>query len=236
MPFAAAAAAATAYSAYTASETASDANDAQRDATQKQYDISRRQQDIADEQYQTYKDTYQPLEKQYVESAQSYGSIANKNKAATQAAADVTSSFAGLRDQLTKSPGINQNSQAYLNKAADIGLAEAAQKATAETGARDKVQAVADAKMTDAISLGKGLAANAQSGLSASQSGLASAGASLNAAAARANGNANSAWGAVGGMLTNKDLQGTVKSWGSSLNSPQSSSPTNAQLEAEWGM
>jgi len=185
-------------------------------------DATRQQAEIAKDQWNTYKETYQPLEKQLVESAQNYGSIANKNKAATQAAADVTSSFAGLRERLTKSPGINVNSQAYLNTMANTGLAEAAQKAAAETGARDKVQQMSDAKLTDAVSLGKGLAATASSGLASASSqfgGMAQRG------MAQQNQEAQQIGSTVGGIFSNKNFQDWAgKTWSGATATPAASS------------
>lgn len=224
MPFsfaAAATAAVGAYSSYKSGQAASRAANSQAD-------VARQQAQIAGEQWDAYKENIQPLETQAASEAANYASIANKEKAAGQAAADVTSQFAGLRDRLNKSPGFNPNSEAYLRTMADLGLSEAAQRATAETGARDKVQQMGDAKRTDAISLGKGLAANAQTGLAAA--GNAQAG-----VAAAQTRNAEMAGNFAGQVLGSKQFQ----NWAGGLNAPASSasaSPSNADLEQIWAI
>ncbi len=231
MPFgyvAAATAAVGAYSSYQSGKAASKAAGAQAG-------LANKQAQIAGEQWDAYKENIQPLETQAASEAANYASIANKEKAAGQAAADVTSQFAGLRDRLNKSPGFNPNSEAYLRTMADLGLSEAAQRATAETGARDKVQQIGDAKRTDAISLGKGLAANAQSGLAAASN------AQAGVAAAQTR-NAEMAGNFTGQVLGSKQFQ----NWAGGLNlggspapssapSPIPASTSDAALEQFWG-
>ena len=231
MPFSFAAAATAAVGAYSAYQNGRAASK----AANSQADVARQQAQIAGEQWDAYKENIQPLENQAASEAANYASIANKEKAAGQAAADVTSQFAGLRDRLNKSPGFNPNSEAYLRTMADLGLSEAAQRATAETGARDKVQQMGDAKRTDAISLGKGLAANAQSGLAA-------AGNAQAALAANAGRNAQMAGQATGQILGSKAFQNWAgglnlggSSATSSVSSPIPESTSDAALEQFWG-
>lgn len=126
---------------------------------------SREQAAIAREQWDRWKSVYQPLEDQYIAESQGLGSIANQNKNAGQAAADVTSSFAGLRERLAKNPGLNPSSQAYLQEENKINLAEAGASAASQNAARQTTRDKGRAAVTDALSLGKGMAANAESTL-----------------------------------------------------------------------
>lgn len=135
-------------------------------------DANRQQTAIAQDQWDTYKQLYKPLEEQYVSDAQGVGSIANQNKSAQKAAADVASGFAGAREQLAETPGVNPNSDAYLRQENKINLQEAATSAAGQTGARQNVQDKGRAAMTDALSLGKGLPANASTMLASGATGL----------------------------------------------------------------
>lgn len=169
------------------------------------------QGDIAQKQYDAYERIYQPLEQQYVDESRGVGSIANQNKAAQQAGADVASSFAGAREQLNETPGLNPNSDAYLRQANRTNLAEAASSAAAETGARQNVQDKGRAAESDAVSLGKGIPATASSMLASAGSGLGSAARMYEQQAQYAQGRADSAGGgfskAVGGITGSQAFQ-----------------------------
>ncbi len=190
---------------------------------------SRQQAEIARDQWAQYKQYIQPLEIQNAEQAKNYSSIANKEKAATQSVADVSAQFAGLRDRLSKSPGFNPHSEAYQRTMADLGLKEAAQKATAATGARDKVQALGDAKMTDAISLGKGLSAGAQTG-------LASAAAQQTAAARQSNLEAQQFGQAVGGIMGGKGFRNWASDAGSASGATSSATTGDPETDRLIGL
>lgn len=131
---------------------------------------------IGQEQWERYKKAYAPLEDQYIQESLGIGSLANQNKSAQQAAADVAGTFSGAREQLRDNPGIDPGSQSYLHEANRLNLNEAATSAAAQTGARQTVQAQGRAAQTDALSLGKGLPAQASTALSSAASGLGAAG------------------------------------------------------------
>jgi hypothetical protein len=127
---------------------------------------------IAQDQWDRYKQLYSPLEQQYVAESQNLGSQANQNKAAQKAGADVAAQFAGAREQLRKTPGVDPGSQAYLEAQNKLNLAEAADSAAAQTGARQNVVQQGRAAETDALSMGKGLPATAMTGLAQAGTGL----------------------------------------------------------------
>lgn len=169
---------------------ANKANKTARRAQQSQEQILGRQQDLADEQWENYKQNYLPLEQEFLETSKNYGSIANQEKAAVNANASTTAAYAGARDELNRTPGLDPNSQQYLRTKANIELAEAASSAAGQTAAREGVKKTGAAMLQDAASLGKGVSGNALASLNA-----ASGGASNYAAAA-----SNRAAGASSGL------------------------------------
>jgi hypothetical protein len=178
-------------------------------------DASRQQAEIAKDQWERYKQLYLPLETEFVEQSKGIDSFANQNKSAQQAAADVAGSFANVREQLNDVPGANPSSQAYLQQQNKINLAEAATSAAAQTGARETVRDKGRAALTDAISLGKNLPANAVSALSSAGSGLSQAG----QYAQRRADNAAAGFGKmVGGITGSADFQKWIG--GSSSSTP----------------
>lgn len=128
--------------------------------------IAIQQQQMAQQQWQRYLNTYAPLEDEYASEAKNVGSVANQNAAAAKAAAATSSAYATARERLAKNPGMNQSEQAYLQEANRISLGEAAASATNQNTARDKVIDTGNARMTDAVSIGKGMPAQATSSLS----------------------------------------------------------------------
>lgn len=89
----------------------------------------------------------------------------------------MASSFGKARDVLSRTPGLDPSSGAYAAGLAGLETNEAAAGAVAQNKARQNVQDQGWARKTDAISLGKGLPAQASAGLSSSaaiSSGLAS--------------------------------------------------------------
>lgn len=194
------------------------ANKTAESAAKSQEEIANRQMAIAEEQHERWKTRFQPLEDQYVEEAQNFGSIANQNKAAKDAVATVKGGFAGAREQLARAPGINTNSQAYLQEANKINLAEAATSAAAQNAARSDIVNKGRAYATDALSLGKGLSANAASTLSSAGSAYGNIGSNALSRAANTMSGIGSIGKAVGGLYeSNKGafdgMGGTVKNW-----------------------
>lgn len=157
------------------SRAAKKANKTAEQANQDAAAIAARQQDMAEDQYDKYQEIYEPIEREIVQESRGLGSIANQNKGAQQAAADVAGSFANVRERLVSVPGANPSSQAFLQEQNRINLAEAAASAAAQTGARQQAVDKGRAAQTDALSLGKGLPAQASSNLAAARGGLSSA-------------------------------------------------------------
>lgn len=168
-------------------------------------DSSRLQAEIARDQWNQYKEIYQPLEKQYVGEAQNYDSDENYARAAGNAQASVSGQFSKAREQLTRTPGLDPSSAAYQAGMTRLGLQEAASGATAQNLARKNLMDTAYARKTDALSLGKGLAATASTGLAQAANtsmGLANLGYSQASQQAGALGSVISRTGtAVGGWL-----------------------------------
>lgn len=147
---------------------------AQRSADAQSY-LANTQGDIANEQWQRYKDIYAPMEDKYVQEAQQYDSPDNYAKAAGEAAADTSQAFGKARDRLNRTPGLDPSSGSYQKNIIGLDLAQAATDATSQNAARQTVKDTAWNRKTNAISLGKGLPAQASQGLSAAantQAGL----------------------------------------------------------------
>lgn len=230
MPFAVAAAAVTAgaaiYGANKASKSAKDSNRLAASAQEAQNEIMYRQQDIADEQWSNYKKNYLPLEQEFLDSAKSYGSVSNQEKAATNAAAANAAAFSGARDQLNKTPGLDPNSQQYLRTAANLGIKEAAMSAASQTGARENVKKTGAAMLQDAASLGKGISGSAVAGLNAASGSAAAMAGGLRSAATAANGNASAAWGGAGQMIGGMYKSGAFDAIGDLFKPAPTVSPT----------
>lgn len=135
------------------------ANDAAADSTRMQAQIAR-------EQWDRYKTIYAPIEESYVKDAQNYDSPENYAKAAGDASATVSSQFSKARDRMSRTPGLDPSTPGAQANLAGLDLAQAATDATQQNAARQKVKDTAYARKTDALSLGKGLPAQATSALS----------------------------------------------------------------------
>lgn len=134
-------------------------------ANQSAADANNLQARISAEQWAKYLDLYEPLERQMVDEAQDYASPENYAKAAGEASATVSQQFSKARDRLTRTPGLDPSSGAYQSSLVGLDLAQAANDATQQNLARKNVTDTAYARKTDALSLGKGLPANATVGL-----------------------------------------------------------------------
>lgn len=133
-------------------------------------DATRMQAQIAREQWDRYKTMYAPLEENMVNEAQAYDSPENYAKAAGEASASVSSQFGKARDRLSRTPGLDPSSGAFQSSLVGLDMAQAATDATQQNAARQKVKDTAYARKTDALSLGKGLPANASTMLASSAS------------------------------------------------------------------
>ena len=140
---------------------ATGANDAAADSTRMQAQIAR-------DQWNRYKEIYEPLERQVVNEAQNYDTPEAYQSAAGEASATVGQQFGKARDRLTRTPGLDPSSAGYQASMVGLDLAQAASDATQQNAARQKVRDTAYARKTDALSLGKGLPAQAGSALATS--------------------------------------------------------------------
>lgn len=134
-------------------------------ATNASADATNLESQIASDQWNRYKQIYSPLENEYVQEAQNYDTPQQYAKAAGQASATVSDQFSKANQQLDRTPGLDPSSGAYTAAKMGLNLAQAASDATAQNQARQQVKDTAWARKTDALSLGKGLAATASSEL-----------------------------------------------------------------------
>lgn len=209
---------------------ANKANKTAKAAQRSQEAIQARQQDIADEQWENYKQNYLPLEQDYLEQAKGFGSIANQEKAAANAAAAVAGRFAGAKDELNRTPGLDPNSQQYLRTKAKLELGEAATSAAAQTGARENTEKTGAAMLQDAAAMGKGMSSNAMASLNSAAAGANSLSSQAAANANAARNNVGGAFQAVGGLYKSGAFDGisdTVSGWMSPTGLPNSVVPQN---------
>ena len=168
---------------------------------------------IGAEQWDRYKELYDPLERQFINEAQNYESPENYASAAGDASATVAQQFGKARDRLGRTPGLDPSSPAFTAAMSGLDLAQAATDATQQNAARQKVKDTAYVRKTDALSLGKGLPAQASNMLTtATRNNLGLA--ELNTATGMANSNAI---GNVVNRVINPTTVGAVTNW---LNPP----------------
>lgn len=195
-----------------ASNAATRANNATADATQLQ-------SQIAAEQWDKYKEMYEPMEKDYIKEAQNYDTPEQYAKAAGDASATVSDQFSKARDRLTRTPGLDPSSAGYASNMVGLDLAQAATDATQQNAARQKVKDTAYARKTDALSLGKGLPAQASSALSNA--------ASANASLAQFNQTQANNTAAAFGRVTDRVMNSpTVSNWLGNATPKQQTSAT----------
>lgn len=181
-------------------------------------DATALQSQIAAEQWDRYTELYDPLERQFVNEAQNYDSPSEYVRAAGDASATVAREFGKARERLGRTPGLDPSSPAYAAALGGLDLAEAATGATQQNAARQKVKDTAYVRKTDALSLGKGLPAQASNMLTtATRNNLGLA--ELNTATGMANSNAI---GNVVNRVINPTTVNGFKNW---LNSGTSSAP-----------
>lgn len=146
------------------------ANKAKKSAN-KAIEANAYQGEIATDQYNDYKENYRPLEHELVKEAREADSEAAQEKAAGAAQAVVSSQIGLAKERLARTPGLDPSSAAATVAASDLALKGAALGANAQNTARQQTKDMAYAKKIDAISLGKGLAANAGAGLASASAG-----------------------------------------------------------------
>ena len=111
-------------------------------ATQQQAD-SAKASERADQQWSQYQTTFQPIEEKMAQEAMDYGNAADQERAAGQAATDVTQQFqsqrAAAQRQLT-SMGVKPNAGNFMAAEREMDASEAAARAAAMTGTRQSVK------------------------------------------------------------------------------------------------
>lgn len=169
-----------------ASENAQEATDTQRSAVNMQNKVAQQQLDWGAEDRNRYKSVFQPLENAYVSEAQNFDSPERYAEEAGKAQGNVMQQYGMAMDRLRRSQG-----PAADLSAARLALASAAAGANAQNSARMSLRDAAWARKTDALSLGKGMPAQASSALAGAAANLgsvsANAGYMANAAYNRAN-------------------------------------------------
>lgn len=202
-----------------AGDRASQANDAQAVQAERQAAMAERQDGRSQEQWDRYKNTYAPIEDQMANEAKDMGSVANQNKAASDAAATSAASFSTARERLNRNPGLNPSSQQYQQLQSGMDLAEAANSAASQTGAREMVKDRASAALTNAVSIGKGLPASATLGANSAATMGSMAGTMQGQVASNANAAGQSEINGVNGFaksvsgFANSDVGKSVGGW-----------------------
>lgn len=180
-------------------------------------DAAKLQSEISREQWDRYKQIYAPMEDAYAKEAQDYGSPERYAQEAGNASATVSDQFSKARDRLGRTPGLDPSSAAYTSQVAGLNLSQAAVDATQQNAARRNVQDAAWARKTDALSLGKGLPAQASAGASGAASTLGNI----------ANGQLNYA-GQIGSAIGN--LGGNIMGAAGGFGSPVSSNAVTTTM------
>lgn len=214
-------------------------NDKAANASQAAADSTALQTQIAADQWQRYKDIYSPLETAFVSDAQNYATPARYQQAAGDASATVSQQFGKARDRLSRTPGLDPSSPAFNASVAGLDLAQAATDATQQNVARKNVTDTAYARKVDALSLGKGLPAQASTMLSTATRnniGLAD----LNNSQSYAN---SAALGRITDRVINPTTMNGISDWLSNGVSPsamaaanRSSDPIGSLIDSQgWG-
>jgi hypothetical protein len=130
-------------------------------------DIANKQGAMMDQQMEQGKDyydyqvnTFRPLEKGIVSDAENFDTDAMRNSLATKAAADAGLAFNQTRkanERAMAGMGVNPNSGRFQGLAGQSSLAQAAGRAGAMTGSRERAQQTGYARKLDAAGLGRNL-------------------------------------------------------------------------------
>lgn len=170
-------------------------------------DANRYQGEIATDQYDDYKENYRPLEHDLIDDARNFDSESATETAAGEAQSTVSSQMGLARDRLSRTVGYDPSSAAGQAAAVNLELKGAALGAVAQNQARQTIKDKGYARKLDALGMGKGLVANASTG-------MANAANSATAIARNASTEANQA--ATGaGALTSGVVNGLSKvNWG----------------------
>lgn len=143
-----------------------------------QNEAAKQMADIAGQMWDQYKTTYLPVEQQYVADAQNYDTPERREQYAGRANADVQQAFDDQRAQQGRQLeqyGISPDSGKFASVNSRLRLQQAATAAGAQNQARLGVEQMGWNRRTDALSLGKGLPAQASAGYSGAASAFGSA-------------------------------------------------------------
>jgi hypothetical protein len=135
-----------------------------------QNEAAKQMAQIAGEMWENYKSTYLPMEKSYVADAQNYDSEGRREQFAGRANADVQQAFdnqLGQQERELQRYGVAPDSGKFASVNSRLRMGAAAQSAGAMNAARQGVEDRGWARRTDALSLGKGLPAQASQGFNA---------------------------------------------------------------------
>jgi hypothetical protein len=149
------------------------AADSAQASQQAALDANRWQGEIARDQWDDYKQNYQPLEHQMVRNAMDYDNPEHREAAASEAQAAVSNELAKAQQRLSRTVGYDPSSAAAQAAQGNLALSGAALGATTQNAARKQVQDTAYAHQLDMLGMGKGLVANASTGMANSASAAA---------------------------------------------------------------
>lgn len=108
-----------------------------------QFADAKKSSERADEQWEQYQDTFQPIEEKMAQEAMSYGNEADQERAAGQAATDVSQQFQSQRSAAQRqlaSMGVKPNAGNFMAQSRESDAAEAAARAASMTGTRQAVK------------------------------------------------------------------------------------------------
>lgn len=131
-----------------------------KDIANKQGAMMDQQMTQGKEYYDYLKDTYRPVEKGIVADALAFDTDAYRNQLATKAAADAGTAFNRTRqanERAMASMGVNPASGRFQGIGSQAALGQAAARAGAMTGARERAQQTGYARKLDAAGLGRNL-------------------------------------------------------------------------------
>ena len=132
--------------------------------TSGQNEAARMNAEIAKEVWENYKSTYLPMEKSYVEEASNYDTPEHREQAAQRASGDVEQAFAqskAARAREMEGMGIRPDDAKFQAVNARLMRDKVAMQAGAQNMARQQVEQEGFNRKTGALSLGKGLPAQA---------------------------------------------------------------------------
>lgn len=146
--------------------------------------------------YNYQQSTFRPLERSIVADAQNFNTEAYRNQLANQAAADTGRAF-GIANQVNArqmgAMGVNPNSGRFATTNNASGLTQAAARANAMTGTRERAAQMGYARQLDAAGLGRGLAGASAAAYGGATNAGASAGMSAQSAGQNFMGNMSAA-------------------------------------------